>query len=101
MALTVEYSQTITGSNKNDMAARATQNFALVLTNNPELPRWQIHHRTCEDASQLRLKGAFVDLISAESPELLVESELRLYALASLKDGRSEKDFEIMPCCKG
>jgi hypothetical protein len=91
MALTVDYSQSIT----------TTQKFALVLTNNPKLARWQVHHPHCGDASDFLEQGGCLDFVAAKSAEQLVKSELHLYALAALPDSWSEGDFEVMPCCQG
>jgi hypothetical protein len=100
MTLTAEYAQTIAASSDNPTRT-AVRHFALVLTNNPELSRWQVHNPQCADASQMRERGAFVDYVSAQCPELLVKNELHLYSLTALQEAWTEQDFQVMPCCKG
>jgi hypothetical protein len=69
--------------------------FSLVRTNHIGLTRWQIHKADCPDVIKLMKEGAFTEILSAPSAERIVESELDIHA----KDGWTEYDYEIMPCC--
>jgi hypothetical protein len=69
--------------------------FALLMTRDKTLKRWQIHKSDCPDVITLIRRNAFAQILSAESPEALVERELE-----GAKDGRARSDIEIMPCCK-
>jgi hypothetical protein len=72
--------------------------FHLALLNN-EMPtgeRWQIHKLNCRDVEKLVKRGDRADIVTAESPEELIETELA----SELGDsGWSAKDFRIMLCC--
>jgi hypothetical protein len=70
--------------------------FAVVSTNQPGLSRWEIHTPECPDVHVWMHKGAFVEIVSANSPEALVHRELILWANAVC----SKEDFQIMPCCE-
>jgi hypothetical protein len=74
--------------------------FHLVSLNN-EMPtgeRWQIHRLNCRDIEKLWKRGDRADIVSAESPEALIASEL---ANELSEMGWTAEDFRIMPCCKG
>ena len=73
--------------------------FAVVVTNDPELSRWQIHDSKCGDARTVIQKGGFVDYVSAEAPEKVVANELSIYAVARVPDNWTVADYKIMPCC--
>jgi hypothetical protein len=73
--------------------------FHLVLLNN-EMPtgeRWQIHKLNCRDVEKLVNRGDRADIVTAESPETLVASQL---ADQLSEMGWTAEDFRIMPCCK-
>ena len=70
--------------------------FALVLMNDLALSRWEIHVAQCSDVMPLVRRGAFAQILSAESPEMVRQTELGI----SNGDGRIVTDFAIMPCCQ-
>jgi hypothetical protein len=70
-----------------------TRRFALVLTNDSRLARWQIHCFDCADVAPLVSAGAFVDYVSAASPSALIRAEL------ASQPKFTSHDYEIMSCC--
>jgi hypothetical protein len=70
--------------------------LALLITNNRSLSRLQIHSSTCPDVMKLFRRGAFVQILSAFSPESLKLTEL----LSSFKSVQDANDCMIMPCCR-
>lgn len=71
--------------------------FALVLTNDPALTRWEVHKSDCPDVRKLSEHGAFANYLTAQSPEELCERELGAFP----KIDQSTSDCKIMPCCAG
>jgi hypothetical protein len=70
-----------------------TRRFAVVLTNDPTMRRWQVHRADCPDVAKLISKGGFADYASAVSASALLRSELisqTKYVTAG---------YDIMPCC--
>jgi len=73
--------------------------FHLVALNN-EMPtgeRWQIHKLNCRDIDKLVKRSDRVDIVNAESPEALIQTEL---ANGLSENGWTREDFRVMPCCK-
>ena len=67
--------------------------FALVLTKDTALTRWEIHAAHCPDIGRMVRGGAFAQILSAQSPEDLIQTEL-----SAARDGRTAADFKIMAC---
>jgi hypothetical protein len=55
---------------------KALKRFALVVTNDPLLTRWQVHKPDCPDVSKLGSGGSFAHFLGAESAEALCNREL-------------------------
>jgi hypothetical protein len=73
--------------------------FHLVSLNN-EMPtgeRWQIHKLNCQDIQKLVKRGDRADIVTAESLEALITSEL---ANGLGEMGWTAEDFRIMSCCR-
>jgi hypothetical protein len=64
--------------------------FALIPTVDFGLTRWEIHKPECDDVTRSLHSGSFVAIVSAESPEILSESELE-------QQGAKIESFKIMP----
>jgi hypothetical protein len=73
--------------------------FHLVSLNNevPTGERWQIHKASCGDVEKMVKRGDRAEIVTAESPEVLVASQL---ADQLSEMGWTVEDFRIMPCCK-
>jgi hypothetical protein len=69
--------------------------FSLVLTTDAGLTKWEIHRAECPDVSTKLRSGAFVEVVSADSAEHFVKTELQLIS-ADVPD----KPYIIMPCCQ-
>jgi hypothetical protein len=63
----------------------------------PTGERWQIHKLNCRDIEKMVKRGDRADIVSAESPEELIEAEL---ANELSEMGWTAEDFRIMPCCR-
>jgi hypothetical protein len=59
--------------------------------------RWQIHKANCRDIEKMVKHGDRADIVTAESPEALIASQL---ADQLSEMGWTAEDFRIMPCCK-
>jgi hypothetical protein len=73
--------------------------FNLVSLNNVTTTgeRWQIHKINCRDIEKMIKRGDRADIVSAESPEALIEAELT----DELNEmGWTVEHFRIMPCCR-
>ena len=73
--------------------------FHLVSLNNEMTTgeRWQIHKLNCRDIENMVKRGDGADVVSAESPEALIASQL---ADQLSEMGWTAEDFRIMPCCR-
>ena len=73
--------------------------FHLVSLNNETSTgeRWQIYKANCRDIEKLVKRGDGADVVSAESPEALIASQL---ADQLSEMGWTAEDFRIMPCCR-
>jgi hypothetical protein len=69
------------------------QRFAMVVTNDPALTRWEVHRYDCPDTRKLAAHGAFVQYLPAESAVALCQRELALYP------AQTRDDCKVMPCC--
>jgi hypothetical protein len=56
---------------------------------------WEIHTSECEDVTKAIHRGSFIAIVSADSPEELIEAEIA----ACREQGLEEENFKIMPCC--
>jgi hypothetical protein len=70
--------------------------FSLVRIEDFGWTRWQVHKADCPDIKKLIKEGAFMEIVSAVSPEALVQSEIDFH----LDDGRIKDDYAILTCCR-
>ena len=68
--------------------------FALVVTNDPTLTRWEVHISICLAIRKLIAHGAFAQYLSADSAEDLCQREKD-----SFPEIRSDS-CKIMSCCR-
>ncbi len=69
--------------------------FALIVTRNRALSKWQVHRAQCPDVLQMVSRGAFAQILSSKSAECLRQTELEIPA----NYNRTYNDCVIMPCC--
>ena len=69
--------------------------FALLITKDPALSRWEIHKSDCPNVLKMIRRGAFAQILSGSSAESIKQTELGIKA-----DGRTHEDIVIMPCCR-
>jgi len=67
--------------------------FALVVTNDPTLTRWEVHTSKCAAIQKLLIHGAFAQFLSAESAEALCQVEKVSFP------EMSDETCKVMPCC--
>jgi hypothetical protein len=70
--------------------------FALLVTNDVTLARWQIHTAECTSVMKMVRNGAFAQFLSADSAEAIRQVEVAIHG----NHARTATDFKIMPCCR-